>query len=332
MSQVRRFLEEYSSSQIESHEYGGHGGHSLSQRDMDSNCWSISDSQPVHIQSQDPQCAYERAKNAVQTNEVLLEISRVDDHLYEHVDTCRKDIDMLKNVLTKFTRQKRPSESAVEKHLKKMIEGNDRLHDICRRSLCATLDISRSLEIKLQKMDAILESMTGICVPGSINGTPPTVSLHSGYSDPSSLAPNSPLEIISSSTTIDEQESVNLNQQSTSHTPLPSQSKEATGISENPKNGGKLFCVCKRPQFGKMIACENAECQFEWFHFRCVGLKKSPEGTWYCSDCTNRTKVSAGARKKRSTCEAMKRKSMKSRSMKSKIPGSYRYLRSQASK
>jgi hypothetical protein len=38
-----------------------------------------------------------------------------------------------------------------------------------------------------------------------------------------------------------------------------------------------------------MIACDNSECKFEWFHFPCVGLTKKPEpnhnGEWYCMDC-----------------------------------------------
>lgn len=356
------------------HEYGSHIGNSLSQREVDSNCWSISDSQPVCIQSQDPKDSCEVTKNSVQTNEVLLEISRVDDHLYEHVDSCRKDIDVLKEVLIRFTRRKQPGESALEKHLEKIVEGNERLHDICRRSLCATLDISRSLEIKLQKMDAVLESITGISVPGAVNGTPPMISFHSGYSDSSPEIPGSPFDIISSASTIDEQEAEDSILASNSLTRLKKQSagktdsshasqskpadkknsekisksaehsskklttsqstskslvratevedeKKSTRIAEKLKTKERIYCKCRRPQFGNMVACDNAECQFEWFHYRCVGLRRSPAGDWYCQDCANKRNQPAQARKR-----------LSSESMRNRISESQRLLRPRASK
>lgn len=36
-----------------------------------------------------------------------------------------------------------------------------------------------------------------------------------------------------------------------------------------------------------MVACSNAECLTEWFHYECVGLTQEtvPEGDWYCLDC-----------------------------------------------
>lgn len=34
-----------------------------------------------------------------------------------------------------------------------------------------------------------------------------------------------------------------------------------------------------------MIGCDNENCPIKWFHLRCVGLEKSPEGSWYCPDC-----------------------------------------------
>lgn len=58
------------------------------------------------------------------------------------------------------------------------------------------------------------------------------------------------------------------------------------------KNGDEdeVYCVCQRPSFGNMVACDNPGCQFEWFHYSCVGLKEPPTGTWYCPDCTKREK------------------------------------------
>ena len=46
----------------------------------------------------------------------------------------------------------------------------------------------------------------------------------------------------------------------------------------------ELYCICKRPSFPPMIACDGENCKIEWFHFSCVDLKKTPK-TWYCKEC-----------------------------------------------
>ncbi|VVC40507.1 Zinc finger, FYVE/PHD-type,Zinc finger, PHD-type,Zinc finger, RING/FYVE/PHD-type,Zinc finger, PHD- [Cinara cedri] len=48
-----------------------------------------------------------------------------------------------------------------------------------------------------------------------------------------------------------------------------------------------LYCYCNRPYNKKssMIGCDGSNCQVEWFHFDCVGIKKAPRGKWYCPDC-----------------------------------------------
>ncbi|CAD6442702.1 88e8d916-10c3-4a44-b97c-7da40dd23015 [Sclerotinia trifoliorum] len=47
------------------------------------------------------------------------------------------------------------------------------------------------------------------------------------------------------------------------------------------------YCTCNRVSFGTMIACENDNCEKEWFHLECVGLPAIPPRTtkWYCPDC-----------------------------------------------
>ena len=52
----------------------------------------------------------------------------------------------------------------------------------------------------------------------------------------------------------------------------------------------KLYCISCRPEFGQMIACENASCPTAWFHFDCVGLKCALHGKWFCVDCKKYTK------------------------------------------
>lgn len=45
------------------------------------------------------------------------------------------------------------------------------------------------------------------------------------------------------------------------------------------------YCLCGRVSFGEMVGCDYEDCEIEWFHYECVGLKKQPEGKWYCPQC-----------------------------------------------
>ncbi|KAL0094625.1 hypothetical protein J3Q64DRAFT_1715113 [Phycomyces blakesleeanus] len=51
-----------------------------------------------------------------------------------------------------------------------------------------------------------------------------------------------------------------------------------------------LYCYCQQVSFGEMVACDNEECDIEWFHIECVGLKVPPKGKWYCKNCGSDTK------------------------------------------
>lgn len=51
------------------------------------------------------------------------------------------------------------------------------------------------------------------------------------------------------------------------------------------------YCICKNISHGEMIACENKECETEWFHFGCVGITKAPKGKWYCGNCLPQIKA-----------------------------------------
>jgi len=46
------------------------------------------------------------------------------------------------------------------------------------------------------------------------------------------------------------------------------------------------YCVCQQVSFGEMIACDNEDCEIEWFHYPCVDLDGPPVGKWYCPNCT----------------------------------------------
>lgn len=47
----------------------------------------------------------------------------------------------------------------------------------------------------------------------------------------------------------------------------------------------KVYCTCRSVSHGDMVACDNDNCPYEWFHWKCVGLTREPVGTWYCDEC-----------------------------------------------
>lgn len=47
----------------------------------------------------------------------------------------------------------------------------------------------------------------------------------------------------------------------------------------------KFFCICRRPSFPPMIACDGKNCKIEWFHYSCVKVVKAPKHKWYCPEC-----------------------------------------------
>jgi len=49
----------------------------------------------------------------------------------------------------------------------------------------------------------------------------------------------------------------------------------------------EIYCTCRQVSYGEMVACDNMECQYQWFHYSCVGIKRPPKGKWYCDDCKN---------------------------------------------
>jgi len=58
----------------------------------------------------------------------------------------------------------------------------------------------------------------------------------------------------------------------------------------------RRWCICNKTSYGEMVACDNGDCPFEWFHYTCVGLAASPKGKWYCPHCVstmNRRKAAA---------------------------------------
>ena len=45
------------------------------------------------------------------------------------------------------------------------------------------------------------------------------------------------------------------------------------------------YCICSQVSYGDMVGCDNEHCQYEWFHYSCIGIKAPPQGKWYCPTC-----------------------------------------------
>ncbi|CDK26831.1 unnamed protein product [Kuraishia capsulata CBS 1993] len=69
------------------------------------------------------------------------------------------------------------------------------------------------------------------------------------------------------------------------------------GVNGNEED--ELYCFCQQISYGNMVACDNPDCKYEWFHYGCVGLKEPPSGIWYCSDCKGRMDHAATKKKER---------------------------------
>lgn len=60
---------------------------------------------------------------------------------------------------------------------------------------------------------------------------------------------------------------------------------------EDEGSDDKKYCICQKVSFGDMVACDNDDCPYEWFHWPCVGLKSEPAGTWICPICSRNQNV-----------------------------------------
>lgn len=47
------------------------------------------------------------------------------------------------------------------------------------------------------------------------------------------------------------------------------------------------YCICQKMSYGDMVGCDNDECQYQWFHYKCVNVTEEPKGEWLCPVCRN---------------------------------------------
>ncbi|KAF8559922.1 hypothetical protein OG21DRAFT_1479794 [Imleria badia] len=64
----------------------------------------------------------------------------------------------------------------------------------------------------------------------------------------------------------------------------------------------RTYCFCDGVSYGEMIACDDEDCEREWFHLNCIGLASVPDGSWFCEVCRakqkNAKRAARGGRKR----------------------------------
>ena len=63
---------------------------------------------------------------------------------------------------------------------------------------------------------------------------------------------------------------------------------EDVGGDEDDGGDDRKYCTCQSVSYGNMVACDNDECPYEWFHWSCVGMTKEPVGKWFCDECRSK--------------------------------------------
>jgi len=82
----------------------------------------------------------------------------------------------------------------------------------------------------------------------------------------------------------------------TTPSPLPAMSPSTSLTPGQGQGGGSdqewnydpnepRYCICNQVSYGDMVACDNEDCPYEWFHYPCVGVTAPPKGKWYCQPC-----------------------------------------------
>ncbi|KAL3843252.1 hypothetical protein ACJMK2_021194 [Sinanodonta woodiana] len=52
-----------------------------------------------------------------------------------------------------------------------------------------------------------------------------------------------------------------------------------------------LICICQtlyNPDTDDVIGCDDENCPYMWFHFKCMKIKRVPKGAWICPVCRNK--------------------------------------------
>ncbi|KAJ7865436.1 hypothetical protein B0H14DRAFT_410459 [Mycena olivaceomarginata] len=61
------------------------------------------------------------------------------------------------------------------------------------------------------------------------------------------------------------------------------------------------YCFCQKQSYGDMIACDNDDCPYEWFHLSCVQLTQPTPEKWYCRECIENSKKTRATGQRKGT-------------------------------
>ena len=50
-------------------------------------------------------------------------------------------------------------------------------------------------------------------------------------------------------------------------------------------NQQKHYCICQRPCFESMTACDKPGCEIEWYHCVYMSITRAPKRSWICPKC-----------------------------------------------
>ena len=64
---------------------------------------------------------------------------------------------------------------------------------------------------------------------------------------------------------------------------LPEVVSKTSDLSSDNKQ--KHYCICQRPCFEPMIACDKLDCEIEWYHYACISITRAPKGSWISPKC-----------------------------------------------
>lgn len=107
----------------------------------------------------------------------------------------------------------------------------------------------------------------------------------------------SPTSISSDNSVFENSESLSSTDYMETGTTFGSASPSSLDFTTNNSQGGNTtlyhrdetkYCICRQISYGEMVACDNDECEIEWFHYDCVGITQPPKGKWFCPDCTRK--------------------------------------------
>ncbi|CAC5358530.1 unnamed protein product [Mytilus coruscus] len=55
------------------------------------------------------------------------------------------------------------------------------------------------------------------------------------------------------------------------------QQSTCTTKTMNNNDQPSTWCFCAEPEYGRMIKCDNRECPYQWFHYKCVNVRRKPK-------------------------------------------------------